>query len=339
MADPRIKLILKKTRPIQLLFVVVAVVCLLVFLVFNFSLNDRAGAFEVRHAAQQVEIPVTREGLTDISIDASNVQLEIGMVSSLTKPQVILAGKGYDSQTAKVDIDGTTCTVALEGNNSNAENLTMQVLLPQSDLTTVQINGEALDLHVEDLRTSCLTATVHSGGYAYFADVKADSMNIASNTTPIRFHDNQVAALTLIGGDASVTMLENHFERVDVETREGDIFSYDRRFEGQWDLQSARGDINVLTKNLPYNVTMQAFGDSVDIGYDKRYWKDAKMADVNGVVVATVGNNPDKILYAFTDGVVSIGQRERYSDLDPYAGDYPFTDTNPYLIERSTITK
>ena len=45
--DARIKLLLKKTRPLQLLFVVAAVVCLLVFLVFNFSLNDRAGAFEL----------------------------------------------------------------------------------------------------------------------------------------------------------------------------------------------------------------------------------------------------------------------------------------------------
>lgn len=344
MADSRLKLLLKKTRPYQLLFVGVAVVCLLVFLVFNFSLNDRAGAFDVRHAAQQVEVPVTREGLTDLAIEAKNVKLEVGMVSSLTKPQVILAGKGYNGERAKVDLEGTSCSIALEGSShGDVRNLTMQVLLPQSDLTKVTINGSNLNLHVEDLRTSFLRSSVgtigNNSSYAYFSRVKADNMMVSGRDVPMRFYDNQVAAFAAESGNGSVTFLENDFERVDVGTREGDVFCYDTRFGGQWNLLSISGDITILTKNLPYNMTVQAASDKVELGYDKRYWKDAERINIGGATIATVGNNPDKILKANTFGKISIGQRERYSNLDPYAADYPFADTNPYLIERSTITK
>lgn len=344
--DARIKLLLKKTRPLQLLFVVAAVVCLLVFLVFNFSLNDRAGAFEVRHADQQVEIPVTRDGLTDLSIDASGVRLEIGMVSSLTKPQVILSGERYSDQLAKVDLEGTSCAIELQNNKLSGDigGLTMQVLLPQSDLRSVSIDGESLDLHVEDLRTNLLDVSVQDqylgASYAYFADIKADNMIIRGNDTPLRFYDNQVAALTVASDDGSITFLENDFERVDAVTNSGNVFCYDTRVKGQWNVQSAVGDITMLSKNLPYNMTITAIGD-FDLGYDSRYWKDAEIIRYgdNNMSIATVGNNPDKIIQAASDGKIIIGQRERYSDLDPYAADYPFADSNPYLIERSTITK
>ncbi len=346
--DARIKLLLKKTRPLQLLFVVAAVVCLLVFLVFNFSLNDRAGAFEVRHADQQVEIPVTRDGLTDLSIDASSVRLEIGMVSSLTKPQVILAGEGYDGQLAKVDLEGTRCTVRLEGeNSSDVQDLTMQVLLPQSDYTSITIAGTSLDLHVEELRTGTLITQVGSDGYAYFAGVKADSVQIFSHA-PLRLYNNQIVSLVTVGGSGSVTFLENDIERVETQTESGGIFFYDTRVKGQWNLTSSSGDITMLSKNLPYNILVQAstMSGQLDIGYEGRYWDDAQVTDlasvgaVNSGRIVSVGNNPDKFIQAISDqGNISIGQRERYSDLDPYAADYPFADTNPYLIERSTITK
>lgn len=343
--DARIKLLLKKTRPLQLLFVVAAVVCLLVFLVFNFSLNDRAGAFEVRHAANQIEVPLSRSGLTDLSIEASGVRLEVGMVSSLSKPQVILAGEGYDGQVAKVDLEGTSCSIVLQGVSAkDVDALTMQVLLPQSDLRSVSIDGESLDLHVEDLRTNLLDVSVQDqylgSSYAYFADIKADNMIIRGNDTPLRFYDNQVAALTVASDDGSITFLENDFERVDAVTNSGNVFCYDTRVKGQWNVQSAVGDITMLSKNLPYNMTITAIGD-FDLGYDSRYWKDAEIIRYgdNNMSIATVGNNPDKIIQAASDGKIIIGQRERYSDLDPYAADYPFADTNPYLIERSTITK
>ena len=137
-SGPLRRLVLRQ-RLRQHLFVVAAVVCLLVFLVFNFSLNDRAGAFEVRHADQQVEIPVTRDGLTDLSIDASSVRLEIGMVSSLTKPQVILSGERYSDQLAKVDLEGTSCAIELQNNKLSGDvgGLTMQVLLPQGDYNSI----------------------------------------------------------------------------------------------------------------------------------------------------------------------------------------------------------
>lgn len=341
--DARIKLLLKKTRPFQLLFIVVAVVCLLVFLVFNFSLNDHSGAFETRHAAQQVEIPVTRDGLTDLTIEASGVQLEVGMVSSLSKPQVILAGNGYSDQIAKVDLEGTECTISLEGETVNdAKDLTMQVLLPQGDYTSISINGEALDLHVDDLRTNYLLAQIGDSGYGYIAHVKADSMQVVGGDTPLRFYGNKATSLMVSGDDGSVTFLENDFKRVDAETQSGGIFYYDTRVQGQWNLNSENGDITMLSRNLPYNMLIQAQSNgSVDIGYDGRYWKDADVVSDDGnIYIGSVGNNPDKFIQCISDGGnIYIGQRERYSDLDPYAADYPYSSDNPYMIERSTITK
>lgn len=343
--DARIKLLLKKTRPFQLLFVVVAVVCLLVFLVFNFSLNDHSGAFDARQAKQQVEIPVTREGLTDLHIEASGVELEIGMVSSLSKPQVILAGEGYSDQLAKVDLEGTQCTVSLQGDtNTDAKELTMQVLLPQGDYTSVSINGDALDVHVEDLRTNYLLAEITNSGYAYFTGVKADSMQIIGGDTPLRFYDNQATSLSIDGSSGSVTLLENDFERVDGETGSGNIFCYDTRVNGQWNLSTDTGDVTMLSHNLPYNLLIQAqagLSGSVEVGYDGRYWKEPDVVSNDGsLYIGSVGNNPNKFIQCVTgSGSIYIGQRERYSDLDPYASDYPYADTNPYLIERSTITK
>lgn len=341
--DARIKLLLKKTRPLQLLFLVVAVVCLLVFLVFNFSMNDRAGAFEVRQADQQVEIPVTRAGLTDLTIEASGVRLEVGMVSSLSKPQVILSGERYSDQIAKVDLEGTACTVALQNSKLSGDinGLTMQVLLPQSDYHSITVNGAFLNLHVEDLRTNFLGANVGSDGYAYFADVKADRMVVSSEDSPLRFYDNQLAKLTAESSTGSVTFLENDIESADIETESGGVFCYNTRVNGQWNVESLTGDVTMLSKNLPYNLLIEAVGSNVDIGYDSRYWKDADETILDtGLVITSVGNNPNKFIQVNAmAGNVVIGQRERYSDLDPYAADYPFADTNPYLIERSTITK
>lgn len=340
----RLRYFLKKTRRYQLLFAALAVVCLLVFLVFNFSLNDRAGAFNTHaHVDQQVEVPMTRDGLETLNIEASNVKLEVGMVASLTKPQVILVGRGYEDQTAKVDLEGTACTVRLLDNPvpGRVEDLTMQVLLPECDLQNVSINGTGLNLHIEDLRTSVLQANVTDSGYAYFAGVKADSMQVAGGDTPLRFYDDNVSALTVAGGDGSLTFIENDLERVTAQTESGSIFCYDTRLKGQWDLRSEwDGDITMLSKNLPYNVLIEAAG-KLDLGYEGRYWKDADIVTTydGALTTASVGGDPDKYIQVSSGGQITIGQRERYSDLDPYAADYPFAETNPYLIERSTITK
>ena len=65
--DERIKLLLKKTRRFQFLAVVLAVVCLLVFLVLNFSWNEHNGAFEGgSHANKEVSIPLNRENLENL---------------------------------------------------------------------------------------------------------------------------------------------------------------------------------------------------------------------------------------------------------------------------------
>lgn len=344
--NERLRYFLKKTRRYQLLFAALAVVCLLVFLVFNFSLNERAGAFNTHaHVDQQVEVPVTRDGLKTLNIEASDVRLEVGMVESLTRPQVILAGRGYEAQSAKVDLDGTECTVRLLENDGDAhvQDLTMQVLLPECDLDSLIINGEALDLHVERVRTTYLAAVVADGGYAYFADVKADSMEVAGGDTPLRFYGNDVSFMNVSSTAGSQTYLENELERVDATSQEGGIFCYDTRLKGQWDIESDTGNITMLSKNLPYNTMIQALAQngSVTMGYDGRYWKDASVvAENEQAYVGSVGGSPDKLITASTgSGNITIGQRERYSDLDPYAADYPFAETNPYLIERSTITK
>ena len=107
-------------------------------------------------------------------------------------------------------------------------------------------------------------------------------------------------------------------------------------------MNSENGDITMLSRNLPYNMLIQAQSNgSVDIGYDGRYWKDADVVSDDGnIYIGSVGNNPDKFIQCISDGGnIYIGQRERYSDLDPYAADYPYSNDNPYMIERSTITK
>ena len=107
-------------------------------------------------------------------------------------------------------------------------------------------------------------------------------------------------------------------------------------------MNSENGDITMLSRNLPYNMLIQAQSNgNVDIGYDGRYWKDADVVSDDGnIYIGSVGNNPDKFIQCISDGGnIYIGQRERYSDLDPYAADYPYSSDNPYMIERSTITK
>ena len=85
----------------------------------------------------------------------------------------------------------------------------MQVLLPQGDYTSISINGEALDLHVDDLRTNYLLAQIGDSGYGYIAHVKADSMQVVGGDTPLRFYGNKATSLMVSGEDGSVTFLEN----------------------------------------------------------------------------------------------------------------------------------
>ncbi|MDO4280739.1 MAG: DUF4097 family beta strand repeat-containing protein [Peptococcaceae bacterium] len=342
--DARIKYFLKKTRRYQALFVAVAVLCLLVFLVFNFSLNDRHGAFSTPSSnGQQLEIPLDRESLQRLSIEASNVKLELGMASSLSKPQVTVSGQGYTNQMAKVDIKDGNCVIRLLGDEADEESLTMQVLLPQSDLESVTINGQAVNLHVDQLRVGYLGADI-DGGYGYFANVKAKGIDVVTDGAPLRFADNRATSVSVDGDETSLTMLENKFEQVQTALDSGDIFVYNKRAHGQWQMDTVEGDITMLTQNLPYNLLIDAAvsGDgATDVSYEGRFWKDAQVVrETAQRYYGSVGNNPTKTISCTTDdGDIDIGKRARYSDMDPYASDYPYANTNPYLIERGTITK
>lgn len=342
--DERIKLLLKKTRRFQFLAVVLAVVCLLVFLVLNFSWNEHNGAFEGSgHADKEVSIPLNREELENLQIDADDVTLEVGMVSNLTEPQVRLKGQGYTNQIAKVDIDGTDCNIALKGETASPEKLTMQVLLPQCDLNKVIINGSNVNLHVERLRGNYLGAKIDSG-YGYITDVKVNGLEVIAMDNPIRLANNRASSVKIDSSVGSVTFMENSFDQVSVDNDEGGIFVYDKRAKGQWNLQSQTGDITVLSKNLPYNLLVQAKAEGngkVNVGYNKRYWKDADIVkSSSSQYYGSAGNNPNKIVQCYTiDGNINVGQRERYSNLDPYTSDYPYAKANPYTVERSTKTK
>ena len=342
--DERLRLLLKKTRRFQIAGVAVAVVCLLVFLVFNFTLNEHSGAFEHHnHVDSEVTVPLDRKGLENLEIEASDVKLEVGMVSNLSEPVVRLVGKGYTNQVAKVDLKGSRCSIELRGKQTDENTLTMQVLLPQCDLNSVKINGENLNLHVERLRSSYLQANLN-GGYGYIADVKAHGMEIMANEMPLRFANNRATSVKVGSQFGSVTFMENTFKQVETVNDEGGIFVYDNRVKGNWQLANDNGDITMLSKNLPYNllINAKAEGDGkVDLGYVKRFWKDADVVRMNaGQYYGSVGNNPNNMIECATvDGDINIGKRERYSNLDPYAGDYPYADQNPYVVERSTKTK
>lgn len=342
--DERIKLLLKKTRRFQFFAVVLAVACLLVFLVLNFSWNEHNGAFNGnRHVDKEVTVPLDRALLQSLNIEADDVTLEIGMVSNLTEPQIRLDGQGYSNQVAKVDIDGSKCNIVLQGENASPKDLTMQVLLPQCNLKSMVINGSNLDLHVERLRTSFFAAALE-GGYGYVTDVKADGMEVVAIDNPMRLSNNRASSVKIDSRLGSVTFLENSFEQVSAGNDEGGIFVYDKRAKGQWFLQSQEGDITVLSKNLPYNLLIEAKAEGngkVGMGYNGRFWKDADVVHAsNRQYYGSVGNNPNKIIQCYTvDGNVMVGQRERYTDLEPYASDYPYAKVNPYIVERSTKTK
>ena len=341
---PRMEYFIKKTRPFQLLFVAVAVLCLLVFLVFNFLLNDRHGSFE-GHAEvhQELEIPMSRDGLETVTIEAGEAKVEVGMASSLGKPMVTVSGRGCTNQLAKVDLTGTHCDIVLEGDASNAKELTLQIPLPQDNLTKVDIitSGDT-NLNVDTLRTAALNIETEAG-YANINNVKAKSLSVSAQTAPIRMTNNKISQVSMTVEDASVTMLENSFEKVTGESQNGNIFAYNKRLKGDWTLTSMGGELTLLSSNLPYNVLIDALsGDGgVDMTYTKRFWKDAEVvASDENTYKGSVGTTPNKIVELTSGfGKVTVGQRGRFDNLDPYAKDYPYANENPYTIERSTITK
>lgn len=340
----KIRILFGKARPYWPIVAILAIVSLLIFIVIDLSFNDRNGAFDnITRPDYSLEIPTGRNNLSHLSIEASDVTLELGISGNLSKPQVLLFGKGYADQSVKADISGGTCVLKLEGDASEPEKLTMRVLLPESDLRDISISGDRLNLHTEGLRSDQINADLGSG-YGYFADVRANSVKVNSQSASLRFSDNHIVSLQALLERGSVTLLDNALKQVDVTVDKGNVFAYSRRWNGLWHVTAGDGSIQALTQYLPYNIMISALADphgSVEMQYNGRFWKHANVSeDDSHAYVGAVGGSINKSMdFSVENGSVSIGKRERYSDLDPFAGDYPYADVNPYLKERGTFTK
>lgn len=266
------------------------------------------------------------------------------MVSSLTKPQVILSGERYSDQLAKVDLEGTSCAIELQNNKLSGDigGLTMQVLLPQGDYNSISVNGEWLDLHVEDLRTMLFMANVGNSSYRLFRRRQSRSRSSAARHRQCASTITSSVCSPSAAAKAPSPSSRTTSSAPMWKQKTAAFFCYDTRVKGQWNVQSLSGDITMLSKNLPYNLLIhgQRRKRRHRIRQPLLERRRHRYLQRHRLVIASAGNNPDKFIQATSlAGNVSIGQRERYSDLDPYAADYPFADSNPYLIERSTITK
>lgn len=341
----RLQIFLKKTRRCQMGFLVVAILCLLVFLLLLFSLNDKEGAFEaIYHAPYQLEVPISRQGLTHLDIESSNVTLELGMADDIHKPVVQLFGKGYKEQSVKIDLKDTKCHIALKDvGKSTPQALTMRVLLPQSNLHEVKINGQLLNLHVEHLRASKLVANVDKG-YVAIIDTKGNHLKVKTVSAPVRLSHNRMTFVETDTEKGSSTFIENHMNYLEAHSEQGSQFLYQRWLNKHYELNSQKGDVTVLSQYLPYNIFIDAQTTrkgSVSMRYQTRFWKETLETENNKhTYIGSVGGDTKHLLICKSEsGHIDIGPRERYSPLDPFAKDYPFAAENPYRQERATYTK
>lgn len=340
----RIRIIIGKTRRYWPIVGVLAVISLLVFVVINLTFNDRNGKFDnVSDPAYVLEVPTGRDALTHLSIEADDVTLELGISGNLSKPQVMLFGDGYSDQSVKTDIYGTRCTLKLEGETATPESMTMRVLLPESHLRAITIEGDQLNLRAVGLRSDLVNAEVGSG-YGYFANMKANNVRVSSESASLRFTDNRMVSLNAKLKDGSITSLDNSIKAADIVIDKGDFFAYARRWSGMWNVSCGNGSITALTQYRPYNIMISAMADpygSVVMDYSKRFWEHADIVEnTDKTYSGSVGGSVNKSMdFSVERGAIYIGKRTRYSDLDPLAGDYPYADSNPYLKERGTAVK
>lgn len=341
----RFRLFFRKTRRYRMKILVAAMLCLLIFLTFVFSLGDKHSAFEAVYPVDyQLDIPTSREGLKELSVNASHVTLEIGMADDISQPRVQLFGKGYKNQFVKVDLKNTSCHIRLmNAKKMTPSKMTMRVLLPQSDLNKIQLQGEALNLHAERLRAGVLRTDV-STGYVAILDTKVNNLWVETVKAPIRLSGNRATSVETKSQTGSMTFLENTIQLIRADNQQAGIFFYNRGFLGQTLLTNKKGNITVLTQRLPYNILVDAQSGSqgsVAMKYTSRFWKNAQVIQQNKqTYVGSVGENQKHFLECQSDtGKIVIGLRQRYSDLDPYAKDYIYEKNNPYRIERATYTK
>ncbi|MFR9292248.1 MAG: hypothetical protein ACLVKS_03625, partial [Peptococcus niger] len=141
--DARIRILFHKTRFLWIGFLVLAVLALIAFVVLNLTFNKPAGAFEKVKAPYTLEIPASPRSFERLTIDAPDVNLEVGMTSAVKKPTAYLYGKNYMNQKVVADLNQDSVHIQYKPTHrrANEGRLTMRVLLPEMDLRNVRITG------------------------------------------------------------------------------------------------------------------------------------------------------------------------------------------------------
>lgn len=318
--DQRIKILGRKTKWIWIGLVVSAILCLGVFLFFNYTLRDANGPFEKAKMVYELEVPLSRNELTNLEINANDVALEVAMVNNISKIQVGLYGENYGNQEAQVDIQDKACRINYSGKTE--DNLTLRVLIPQNDLRKVSIAGNDLDLHLEHMRGDYIDLTSLTGKLI-LKDLNTNKLMVKTQEASVSVEDSFLTQLDISTGSSPVSLRNNKIRQTTTDSKKGNIFVYGDTWRGQWNLSSNEGNITCITKRLPYSLALdlQSEEGNVSVGYAKRYWKNAHhVANETQRQICSVGNNPSHTVNAKTStGDISVGQRERFTNIDPLA--------------------
>lgn len=319
--DPRLKVLWRKSKKLRIGLALAGLLSLGLFLILNFSLKDSQGPFAWQDQPYRLNVPLSRNELTDLNIQAENVRLEVAMVNNIKDIQVSLSGPAYDQQDVAVDIRDKVCDIVFASSpGDNPENLSLRVLIPQNDLIRVGVEGEGLDLHLARIRADQVNVASPSG-HILLEEINSHRLFVMTKTAKSAINRSFVTHLTYQGGAGDLSLRENTFRKVQAKTTTGPIFVFGDTWRGQWDLISEVGDITGITRRLPYNLLIQAHspGGQTEVGYDTRYWKDARPQKDGTSYFGGVGNNPSHSLTLLTGGHILVDQRGRDTDIDPYA--------------------
>lgn len=333
-----LKILLKKAKGFLFIYIALCALSVIAFAVINFSFNEHSAAFEAKEKPQyQLDIPFNRDDIKQFEVEANHAKLEIGMANNIDKPKIMIYDKNYKGQHIKTDVKGKKCLISLEGVTSSSSSLCIRVLLPQNQLEKLEIKGEDLDLDLDRMRANFIRVKINDG-YAYMANVNTNLLEAFSVKAPLRLYNNRIAKLDADVKKGSTTLIENKINFIDYQAKEGDVFSYSRKIDGEWSFETSKGDIQFVTQTLPYNLMIDAIGEKVKVNYDKRFWKEPDIVEKSShQFQGSVGHHVTAMIHAKTAlGKIEIGKRERYTNLDPYQQDYPFDKENPYIIERGT---
>lgn len=318
--DARIRILFHKTRFLWIGFLVLAVLALIAFVVLNLTFNKPAGAFEKVKAPYTLEIPASPRSFERLSIDAPDVNLEVGMTSAVKKPTAYLYGKNYTNQKVVADLNQDRVHIQYKPTHrrANEGRLTMRVLLPETDLRNVRITGDQGNVHIDHLRTDGLSLKKGNGRLT-LKRINADCAEIFYKKGNVRMEDNRVSDFQLNGVSGEMILRNNVMRQLDVESKEGSIFLYTPNFKGNTKIKTDEGHITAVTKRLPWSllISAKASGDGdVQVNYHKRFWKKPDVILKNKQAwQGAVGDNPRTILTLQTkDGHITVDQRNRYTD-------------------------